>query len=36
VSPAAAHAHAPRGEDLIGQAAVKAVVRQAYLQVGTC
>jgi arsenite methyltransferase len=33
VSPTAAHGHAPRGEDLIGQAAVKAVVRQAYLQV---
>ncbi len=29
----AAHQHAPRGEDLIGQAAVKALVREAYRQV---
>jgi arsenite methyltransferase len=33
VSETAAHRHAPSGEDLIGQAVVKALVRQAYLQV---
>jgi SAM-dependent methyltransferase len=33
VNPTAVHQHAPGGEDLIGQAAVKALVCRAYLQV---
>lgn len=31
--PAAVHEHAPRGDDLLGQAGVKAAVREAYRRV---